>query len=110
MNVVAHEAMVAGDYVGADFLVGVTLVRISRGVVDRGGEVVLGQLVSARRIWLVITATAPATAPSTPPLGRRLSLASSSLTSGRIATRFRGEAILRRNENRMLRRIQQVGR
>jgi hypothetical protein len=48
MNVVAHETVVAGDYVGADLLVGVTLVGISRGVVDRCGEEVLGQLLAAR--------------------------------------------------------------
>src|SRR5258706_4068124 len=111
MNVVAHEAVVAGDYVGADFLVGVTLVGISRGVVDGCGEVVLGQLVAAWRIWLVITATSPTTAPSTPALRRRFSLAGTSLTGGRVAIRLgRGKAIRRWNEDRMLGRIQQVGR
>src|SRR6267154_7873 len=111
MNVVAYEAVVARDYVGADFLVGVTLVGISSSVVDGCGEVVLGQLVAAWRIWLVITATSPTTAPSTPALGRCFSFASTSLTSRRVAIRLGGGKPIRRwNEDRMLGGIQQVGR
>ncbi len=48
MNVVALEAMITGYDVGADFLESVTLVWISGGVIDCGGEEVLGQLMAAR--------------------------------------------------------------
>jgi len=64
MDIIAHQAVIASYDVGADLLVGMTLVGISRGVVDRCGEEVLGQLVAARRIWLVIAATSATAAPS----------------------------------------------
>ena len=48
MHIVACEAVIACNYIGADFLEGVTLVWISGGVVDRRREEVLGQLMAAR--------------------------------------------------------------
>src|SRR4029079_7021742 len=44
---VSLETVIPGDDVGADLLIGVSLMRIRGGVVDRGGEVVLGQLLAA---------------------------------------------------------------
>ncbi len=44
VDLIAHEAVIACYGVGADFLERVTLVRISRGVIDCAGEEVLGQL------------------------------------------------------------------
>ena len=48
MHIVAEEAMIACDYIGADFLKRVTLVWVGGGVVDRRCEEVLGQLMGAR--------------------------------------------------------------
>src|SRR6267378_1968116 len=49
MHVVAEEAMITCNYIGADFLEGVALVWISGGVVDRRCELVLGHLMAGRR-------------------------------------------------------------
>jgi hypothetical protein len=47
VHVVAHQAMVAGYGIGADFLEGMTLVGVSGGVIDCAGEEVLGQLLAS---------------------------------------------------------------
>src|ERR1700687_2635174 len=66
MDIVAEEAVVSRYDVGANLLECVTLVRVSRCVIDRAGEVVLGQLGATRR-RLVPTAPATAASPSPAP-------------------------------------------
>src|ERR1700694_5335496 len=83
MHVVAHEAVVAGDGVGADFLECVTLVRVSGGVVDCAGEEVLGQLCSSRRS-VVATAASTATPPTTTAFCRALALAGVAIPIGLV--------------------------
>jgi hypothetical protein len=76
MNVVPQQAMVTSYGVGADFLEGVTLMRVSGGVIDCAGEIVLGQLLISGLI--VLAAPATTAAPSASPLSRAVALAGSS--------------------------------
>jgi hypothetical protein len=61
MDVVAEKAVVSRYGVGANLLECVTLVRVSGCVIDRAGEVVLGQLLTSR---LAVIATPATAAPS----------------------------------------------
>src|SRR5689334_2679640 len=63
MDIVSPQPMIARDRICADFLEGVTLMRISGRIIDGGGEKVFGQLLAARLIGTF--ATSPATTTST---------------------------------------------
>jgi hypothetical protein len=71
VHIVAKKAVITRDYIGADLFECVTLVRVSGCIVDRAGEEILRQLrVTGRAI--VTAAPAPATAPASSALVRRV--------------------------------------